>query len=107
MAAGRVLIYGAYGYTGELIARAARGRGWTPILGGRRPQPLGDLADIHVEETPPGVEHDANRRRTYIAFNVRNRDVASGSGGAGWVSRQATRSTASMKMVTPTHLCQE
>jgi short subunit dehydrogenase-like uncharacterized protein len=42
---GRTLIYGAYGYTGELIARAAKQRGLAPVLGGRRPQPLGDLAD--------------------------------------------------------------
>jgi short subunit dehydrogenase-like uncharacterized protein len=41
----RVLIYGAYGYTGELIARRARERGLTPVLGGRRPQPLESLAD--------------------------------------------------------------
>jgi short subunit dehydrogenase-like uncharacterized protein len=29
------MIYGAYGYTGELIAREARARGLTPILAGR------------------------------------------------------------------------
>ncbi len=38
---------------------------------------LGDVADIRVEETPPGVEHENNRRRTFIAANVRGRDVAS------------------------------
>jgi short subunit dehydrogenase-like uncharacterized protein len=45
MSSGRLLIYGAYGYTGELIARAARERGLSPVLGGRRPQPLNELAD--------------------------------------------------------------
>ena len=40
------------------------------------PIPLGDLADIRTEETPPGVEHEASRRRTFIACNVRGRDVA-------------------------------
>jgi short subunit dehydrogenase-like uncharacterized protein len=45
MAEPRFLIYGAYGYTGELIARRARERGLAPILAGRRPQPLEDLAD--------------------------------------------------------------
>lgn len=30
-----VLIYGSYGYTGDLIARAAADRGWNPILAGR------------------------------------------------------------------------
>ncbi len=39
--------------------------------------PLGELADVILEETPPGVEHEATRRRTYISVNVRNRDVAS------------------------------
>lgn len=40
------------------------------------PIPLGDLADIRTEETSPGVEHEATRRRTFIACNVRGRDVA-------------------------------
>jgi cobalt-zinc-cadmium resistance protein CzcA len=39
--------------------------------------PLGELADLSLEETPPSVEHDNVRRRTYIAANVRGRDVAS------------------------------
>jgi short subunit dehydrogenase-like uncharacterized protein len=34
------LIYGAYGYTGELIAREAARRGLRPILAGRRHEPL-------------------------------------------------------------------
>ncbi len=44
---------------------------------GGRIVPLGELADISLEETPPAVEHDNVRRRTYIAANVRGRDVAS------------------------------
>ncbi|MCA9039933.1 MAG: efflux RND transporter permease subunit [Planctomycetaceae bacterium] len=39
--------------------------------------PLRDLADIQLEETPPSIEHEANRRRTFISANVRGRDVAS------------------------------
>jgi len=39
--------------------------------------PLGELADIRVEETPPTIEHESNRRRTFIQANVRNRDVSS------------------------------
>ena len=39
--------------------------------------PLGELADITVEETPPGIDHEAMRRRTYVSINVRGRDVAS------------------------------
>jgi cobalt-zinc-cadmium resistance protein CzcA len=39
--------------------------------------PLGELAEIRIEETPPSVDHEATRRRTYVAANVRGRDVAS------------------------------
>ncbi len=41
------------------------------------PVPLGAVADIRIEETPPGIEHESGRRRTFIQANVRNRDVAS------------------------------
>jgi cobalt-zinc-cadmium resistance protein CzcA len=44
---------------------------------GGRIVPLVELADLNFEETPPSVEHDNVRRRTYIAANVRGRDVAS------------------------------
>lgn len=37
-------IYGAYGYTGELIAREAVGRGLAPVLAGRQREPLEALA---------------------------------------------------------------
>jgi cobalt-zinc-cadmium resistance protein CzcA len=39
--------------------------------------PLKELADIIHEETPPTVEHESSRRRTFIQCNVRDRDVAS------------------------------
>lgn len=39
--------------------------------------PLKELADIRLEETPPTIEHEGNQRRTFIAANVRGRDVAS------------------------------
>jgi cobalt-zinc-cadmium resistance protein CzcA len=42
-----------------------------------RPLPLGEFVDFDKVETPPGIEHEANRRRTFIACNVRGRDVAS------------------------------
>jgi cobalt-zinc-cadmium resistance protein CzcA len=44
---------------------------------GGEPVPLKELADIVVEEIPPSVEHESNRRRTFIQCNVRGRDVAS------------------------------
>lgn len=44
MTADTFLIYGAYGYTGELIARLAVARGQRPILAGRDPLRLARLA---------------------------------------------------------------
>lgn len=41
----RWMIYGANGYTGELIARAARGQGLMPILAGRREARVAPLAE--------------------------------------------------------------
>lgn len=38
------LIYGAYGYTGEALAREAASRGLRPVLAGRRPERLAPLA---------------------------------------------------------------
>lgn len=39
--------------------------------------PLGELADVILEETPPSIEHEASQRRTFVQCNVRGRDVAS------------------------------
>jgi cobalt-zinc-cadmium resistance protein CzcA len=44
---------------------------------GGRQIPLDELADLRLEETPPNIEHEATRRRTFISSNVRGRDVAS------------------------------
>jgi len=44
-------------------------------LGGR-PVTLAQVADFKLEETPPSVEHEGGRRRTYVQCNVRGRDVA-------------------------------
>jgi short subunit dehydrogenase-like uncharacterized protein len=41
---GPLLVYGAYGYTGERIARRAVERGLSPILAGRDSEPLATLA---------------------------------------------------------------
>ena len=46
-------------------------------LSGTEQVPLGELADIQLEETPPSIEHEATRRRTFVQVNVRERDVAS------------------------------
>lgn len=44
MAHGRLLLYGAYGYTGQLIAARAHEHGLSPILAGRRARPLLEIA---------------------------------------------------------------
>jgi cobalt-zinc-cadmium resistance protein CzcA len=52
--------------------------GQLPVLSGAgQPIPLRELAKIEVQETPPAVEHEWNRRRTFVQANVRGRDVAS------------------------------
>lgn len=43
--AGRWLLYGAYGYTGRLIAAEAVKRGLSPVLAGRRERPLRELGE--------------------------------------------------------------
>lgn len=45
MTSGDILIYGAYGYTGELIARLAKERGVAVTLAGRRREALAPLAE--------------------------------------------------------------
>jgi len=43
---------------------------------GGRPVPLAELADVLLEESPPSIEHENSRRRTFVSANVRGRDVA-------------------------------
>jgi heavy metal efflux system protein len=38
---------------------------------------LGELADIVLEESPPVIDHEGTRRRTFIQANVRGRDPVS------------------------------
>ncbi|QDT08692.1 efflux RND transporter permease subunit [Planctomycetes bacterium K23_9] len=45
-------------------------------IAGGKPVPLSELADIRLEQTPPTVEHDNGRRRTFVSANVRGRDIA-------------------------------
>lgn len=45
MTTGRFLIYGAYGYTGELITRYAAERGLKPILAGRNKEKTREVAE--------------------------------------------------------------
>ena len=50
------LLYGAYGYTGSLIARLAVERGHRPVLAGRDPDRLHDLAqELGLPAVPVGL----------------------------------------------------
>lgn len=54
-----LLIYGAYGYTGQLVAQAAVDRGQTPILAGRDPDRLHSLAaDLECRSRTFGLDDD-------------------------------------------------
>jgi short subunit dehydrogenase-like uncharacterized protein len=66
------LLYGAYGYTGELVAEAAVKRDLDPLLAGRREQPLADLA------TSLGCEYEAFdlSHRTALTETLETVDVA-------------------------------
>ena len=49
-----------------------------PIFGTNGRQiPLGELADLITEESPPGIDHERTQRRTFVQCNVRGRDVES------------------------------
>ena len=53
------LLYGAYGYTGRLIARLAAERGVRPVLAGRDPDRLADLADeLSLDHVAVGLGND-------------------------------------------------
>ena len=43
--AGRITLFGSTGSTGDLTARAMVQRGLSPVLAGRRPEPLQALAE--------------------------------------------------------------
>jgi len=62
-----VLIYGAYGYTGELVAREAVRRDLRPVLAGRRREPLERLAsELGLEHRVFGLE-DPDRLAESVA----------------------------------------
>ncbi len=45
---GRILIYGANGYTGRLAVRVAKERGLSPVLAGRNAAQIKAIADVHM-----------------------------------------------------------
>jgi short subunit dehydrogenase-like uncharacterized protein len=61
MASGRILIYGATGYTGKLVAREAARRGLDVVLAGRDAGRLKIVGDAHGFETRAVALDDAPR----------------------------------------------
>ncbi len=59
MAGNRILIYGANGYTGVLVARRAQERGLRPVLGGRSPELEGLARQLGLESRRFGLEDPA------------------------------------------------
>ena len=60
MLTGPWLIYGANGYTGELVARLAKARGHRPILAGRSAGEVCALADASLSS---GASSPSTNRR--------------------------------------------
>lgn len=71
MAETRWMIYGAYGYSGELIAREAVRQGHHPLLAGRNPE---KLARLGTELSLPVLHLDLNDRDR-LAAKLANIDV--------------------------------
>jgi cobalt-zinc-cadmium resistance protein CzcA len=83
---------------GYQVGKMFEGRAWFPLIvrfpkswrenrnrleqlpvhvHGQQIIPLGEIADVMLEETPPSIDHEAGQRRTFVQCNVRGRDVAS------------------------------
>jgi short subunit dehydrogenase-like uncharacterized protein len=67
---GNILIYGASGYTGKLIARVAREQGLKPILAGR------NLAKVRAVAEPLGLAWRAFDLADNVQFDAAMKDVA-------------------------------
>ena len=61
------LLYGAYGYTGRLLAMEALRRGHRPILAGRREEPLRELAHELEGRTPRELADELGHPETVTA----------------------------------------
>jgi short subunit dehydrogenase-like uncharacterized protein len=70
--AGRVVVFGATGFTGRLLAHALVGRGLRPVLAGRTPAKLQALADElgGLETAPANVSDPRSIRRLVNAGDV-------------------------------------
>ncbi|WGL17807.1 saccharopine dehydrogenase NADP-binding domain-containing protein [Microbulbifer bruguierae] len=67
----QILIYGAYGYTGELIARKAVAKGLRPILAGRSSSKLEPLAtELGLPAIAVGLDDEETLKRTLQGVSV-------------------------------------
>ncbi|HWJ05465.1 MAG TPA: saccharopine dehydrogenase NADP-binding domain-containing protein [Steroidobacteraceae bacterium] len=67
----RLLVYGATGYTGELIAREAVRRGLAPVLAGRNPQAVAALARaLGCESRIASLDDEAALGRVLVDVGV-------------------------------------
>ncbi|KPK55050.1 MAG: hypothetical protein AMJ63_01230 [Myxococcales bacterium SG8_38_1] len=63
---GRIVVYGSYGYTGDLIARFAKEDGVDLVLSGRNAERLGEQADRYGFEIAPADLSDPSSIRTVL-----------------------------------------
>lgn len=66
-----LLVYGSYGYTGALIARTAVDQGLSPVLAGRRAEPLERQAiDLDCDHRVFSLEHPGVARQQIAGVDV-------------------------------------
>lgn len=81
MIAGDFLLYGATGYTGELIARRVAAAGLRPILSGRNAEAVSALArDLNLEHRIASVDDDAALDAAIESLPAANRIVLNCAG---------------------------
>ena len=67
----RFLVYGANGYTGELIAREAVRRGLAPVIAGRSADAIGTLAtELGCEQRIADLDDPAALSRALAGIDV-------------------------------------
>ena len=89
MIAGDFLLYGATGYTGELIARRAAGAGLRPVLSGRNAAAVSALAtELGLQHRIAGVDDSIALDAAIDSLPVKNRMVLNCAGPFSHTARQ-------------------
>ncbi len=63
---GKILVYGSYGYTGDLIARFAKEEGVDVVLSGRNPDRLREQAERYGLDSVPANLSDPESIRSAL-----------------------------------------